>query len=39
MENQKPQNQVEIETLSEEDLEDAAGGMCSVTHCSNTDEN
>jgi len=39
MENQNPQAEAEIETLNELELEEAAGGICSVTHCSNTGEN
>ncbi len=35
MEDPKPKNEVEIETLSEQELEEAAGGLCSAMHCSN----
>ena len=36
MEEQNLKSQVEIENLSEQELEEAAGGLCSLMHCSNT---
>lgn len=37
MEAQNPENEVEIDSLNEQELEEAAGGLCSVYACSNTE--